>query len=268
LNKKTVICQCYNEEYLLPWFLNHHKQIFDHGIIVDYRSTDRSREIIQEICPTWEIRTTKNKHFDSQPTSGYKVSPVDDEIMEIEAACKGWRIALNVTEFLVGNYARLTDTTADTQYFISNYVFVDPLNGVEPTYDLPLYKQITWGYYENKNDTRALANGQRAARSLHNYPIKYTAGRHFNKPATFDDLAIFYYAFAIQNEQMINRKTQIKDNMSEVERKKNTGRHPNMVTKEQYLNNINSHHRTKSKELKDTIAPLIAVHDELTRLKQ
>jgi hypothetical protein len=260
----TLICQCYNEEYLLPWFLNHHKQIFDHGVIVDYRSTDRSREIIKEICPTWEIRTTKNKHFDSQRMPGYKVSPVDDELIAIEEEFKGWKISLNITELLIGNYARLTDISEDTQYFISNYVFVDPLNGMTPSYDMPLHKQITWGYFENNNDTKSLSNGKRAARSIHNHPIMYTPGRHFDKPASFDDLAIFYYGYAIQNEQMINRKIQIKDNMSVTERKKNTSRHPNMVTKDQYLNNINSYHRTKSKELKDVIAPLIAIHEQLT----
>ena len=52
---KTVLTHFYNEEYLLPWWLSHHKKIFDHGILIDYHSTDRSREIIKAICPTWEI---------------------------------------------------------------------------------------------------------------------------------------------------------------------------------------------------------------------
>lgn len=61
--KKTVLCHFYNEEWLLPWWLNHHKQFFDHGIMINYQSTDRSAEIIKEICPTWDIVQSKNLYF-------------------------------------------------------------------------------------------------------------------------------------------------------------------------------------------------------------
>jgi hypothetical protein len=32
----TVISHIFNEEYLLPFWLEHHRTIFDHGIIIDY----------------------------------------------------------------------------------------------------------------------------------------------------------------------------------------------------------------------------------------
>ena len=35
----------YNEEYLLPWWLAHHTKLFDHGILINKGSTDRSVEI-------------------------------------------------------------------------------------------------------------------------------------------------------------------------------------------------------------------------------
>ena len=60
---RTVITHFYNEEYLLPWWLNHHKKYFDHGIMIDYGSTDKSVEIIKEICPNWEIHNTKYEYF-------------------------------------------------------------------------------------------------------------------------------------------------------------------------------------------------------------
>ncbi|MBJ3789276.1 glycosyltransferase family 2 protein, partial [Bacillus sp. OA1] len=43
--KKTIISHFYNEEYLLPWWLMHHTKIFDHGILINRGSTDRSVEI-------------------------------------------------------------------------------------------------------------------------------------------------------------------------------------------------------------------------------
>ena len=53
--RKTVVTHFFNEEYLLPWWLEHHKKYFDHGVMIDYNSTDSSVEIIKKICPTWTI---------------------------------------------------------------------------------------------------------------------------------------------------------------------------------------------------------------------
>jgi hypothetical protein len=89
---RTVICHFYNEEYLLPWWLDHHRTIFDHGIMIDYRSTDSSREIIRAVCPTWVIHTTRNRFFES--------AAIDREVEDYEATVSGWRITMNVTEFL------------------------------------------------------------------------------------------------------------------------------------------------------------------------
>jgi len=73
---KTVICHFYNEEFLLPWWLNHHRSIFDHGIMINYHSTDRSVEIIRELCPTWEIRYSRNIDFHAEK--------IDLEVMDYE----------------------------------------------------------------------------------------------------------------------------------------------------------------------------------------
>jgi hypothetical protein len=88
----TVICHFYNEEFLLPLWLEHHKRIFDHGILIDYNSTDGSRDVIKRICPTWEIRKSRNEYFGSRE--------IDAEVMDIERTQEGIKIALNVTEFL------------------------------------------------------------------------------------------------------------------------------------------------------------------------
>ena len=73
--KKTVLSHIYNEEYLLPLWLNHHKKHFDHGIIIDYNSTDHSVEIIREICPTWEVHTSKNRDFDARLCDAEIITP-------------------------------------------------------------------------------------------------------------------------------------------------------------------------------------------------
>ena len=91
----TVISHIFNEEYILPWWLEHHKKIFDHGIIIDYASTDRSLEIIKEICPTWEVVQSKNAEFNAMA--------VDVEVLEyerkieFEPKTKSARVAVNFT---------------------------------------------------------------------------------------------------------------------------------------------------------------------------
>jgi hypothetical protein len=193
--KKTLISHFYNEEYLLPWFLRHHRQVFDHGIMIDYASTDRSREIIQELCPNWDIVDSRNQWFDP--------GPVDQEVMDIERNIEGWRVCLNVTEQLVGDYSILDQESAD-QYLIPSLFFVDKQLNDELTYDRPLYEQRQDGF--TYLDQNGACFNQRQARSIHRQPIQYPGmGRHFTNYTT-DQLAIFYYGWCPLNDAAITRK--------------------------------------------------------------
>ena len=49
--KLTIIGTFYNEEYLLPYWLKHHTRLFDHGILINWGSTDNSVEIIKRYAP-------------------------------------------------------------------------------------------------------------------------------------------------------------------------------------------------------------------------
>ena len=61
--KKTVIAHFYNEEFMMEWWLNHHLNLFDHGILINHKSTDRSVEIIRDIAPEWSILDTSLEFF-------------------------------------------------------------------------------------------------------------------------------------------------------------------------------------------------------------
>ena len=253
---KTVICHFYNEEHLLPWWLEHHKRVFDHGIMIDYHSTDRSMEIICEICPDWEIRYTKNKFFDS--------TPIDQEVMNIEKILGGWRMALNVTEFLYGNTDHLRDDIGEpTQYFVGNYVFVDMENPDRGQTLLdhrhPLHQQRYWGYDDFAN-TGAARHGpimSRQSRSIHNYPVTYTGGRHWTgHDKSFNDLVIFYYGWADFSEAGIKRRDQIKSKISE----NNTVHHHS-------ADNFRDWGRSRqadSRDLRPEIAPILELNRRLT----
>ena len=81
--KKTVTLHFYNEEFLLPWWLKYHKKVFDHGILINYSSTDSSVEICKQICPEWEVIDSANSDF--------SVEALDTELTKIESTIDGWR---------------------------------------------------------------------------------------------------------------------------------------------------------------------------------
>jgi len=90
--KTTVITHFWNEEILLPYWLKHHLELFDHGILINYRSTDKSVEIIKELAPHWDLVDTINGDFNP--------CDCDHEISNYEKLHPGWKIALTGTEFL------------------------------------------------------------------------------------------------------------------------------------------------------------------------
>ena len=219
--KKTLIAIFYNEEWILPWFLNHHKQIFDHGIMIDYHSTDRSVEIIKEICPNWEIRTTRNPNF--------QADNIDTEINDIEKEIEGWKICLNVTEQLIGNYG-IMDHTDLTEIYVPSIFMVDcdRENQVDP--NVPLYKQKHHGFTFRDSDQAFL---ERRSRRLHRTNIPYPTsstrecmapGRHYN---LYNDagLAILYYGWCPFDQRQLNRKLQIQTQIPLIDRQRGWGFH-------------------------------------------
>lgn len=252
--QKTVVCHFYNEEYLLPWWLKHHSKIFDHGIMIDYKSTDRSRELINLICPTWEIRDSRNEFFDS--------IPIDQEVMDIEKTITGWRIALNVTEFLYGNTDRLVHRDELTQYLLRNYVFVDMEDETKHPkhllHDLPLYTQRYWGYIPDTH-TKEGPGGvmPRLNRSIHNFPIEYKGGRHFgNTNPSFDDLVIFYYGWADISDRGLQRKLQIAPKSTE-------GGSVHLRTREQFMKQYHDA-RPICEDLREKMISILAFNQQIT----
>lgn len=247
--KKTLISHFYNEEYLLPWFLRHHQQIFDHGIMIDYQSTDRSREIIQELCPTWDIVPSRNAWFDP--------GPVDQEVIDIENSIDGWKICLNVTEHLIGDYSLLNDQPQ--QFLIPSFFFVDTNPEVEADADIPLYQQKYQGFAYWDQDQACFQ--QRQARSLHNMPIQYHGmGRHFVQYNT-QELAIFYYGWSPLNEVAMQRKLSMGDKIPDWIV---AGRHhtfPRSWIEDRY-NNV---FLPWTRDLRSDIQPLIEKHELTSR---
>lgn len=204
---KTIITHFYNEEFLLPLWLNHHKRYFDHGILINYGSTDRSIEIIKEVCPSWEIIDSKHEYFDHELC--------DQEIQntEFKVPHLGWRCSIPITEFAVGNLDKLMYET--NEYGVMHFLLVVKFTGYDPEGYIdntkPLWTQITQGIRpETDNDSRSLQNCQY---------VSYPAGRHFWGLANTTEAMIFKYAACLIGPDMIKRKLQIQYKVSESDKK-------------------------------------------------
>lgn len=205
----TVITHFYNEEYLLPFWLKHHKDIFDHGILINYNSTDSSIDIIKSIVPHWEIVDSRNEYFDALEC--------DNEVMDIETRVKGWKITLNITEFImsVNNLHKLVHKYGRKDY---NALSIRSLQMIESqehetsviNKDESLVTQRTYGTKDYTRKTRTLH------RDIHG---NYDFGRHNTRVYPFIEMpissvVILWYGYSPMTSELLNRKLQIKDKMS------------------------------------------------------
>lgn len=177
--KTTIFTHFWNEEDFLPYWLKHHLELFDHGVLINYRSTDKSVEIIRELAPHWEIHNTVNKDFNPLVC--------DTEISNHEARHPDWKIALTVTEFLFSKNLKefLTNFQQDFPHLgrvrTQGIIMVD---SQEERYraltDKPLLLQRNHGYIEalHSNPISAVLLCSRS-RLLHKkHRVAYTMGRH------------------------------------------------------------------------------------------
>jgi hypothetical protein len=199
----TIISHFYNEEYILPWWLNHHKQIFDHGILIDYGSTDRSRDIIYQLCPDWEIHNSTNPLFD--------YIDLENQINNYQSNINGWRLTITMTEFLMGiNANMLQDNIFPIAHEIPAFEFYDwNPSGWIPQY-LPLWSKFKYGIPS-------------LGRLLHNYYVEYHGGRHFDGKFPRKHGAIFKYRDCISSPEMVSRRLQIQRKIPEEHKKTEAG---------------------------------------------
>lgn len=218
----TIITNIFNEEYLLPFWLDYHKRIFDHGIIIDYDSTDKSIEIIKTICPTWEIRRTKNLVDGRVLFETYRI---EEECKEIEISVKyGYKIYLNTTEWLILN----KPLHEILNFNITNKCYL--LNVYLPLYenDDNFYPTNTQDFISNFNHKIVSAKEIRGYRFIFNRDYgNYAVGRHFTnissdyptdlssyKSLSDIGMCVFWCGYYPINELLWTRKLNVKTNMN------------------------------------------------------
>lgn len=120
----VLISHFFNEEFLLPYWIRHHASMFDSAILIDYGSTDKSIEIINEMAPaTWRVVSS------STGTSFFPGNDGNDgDVKSYESQhVNEWKIALTITEFLV--YPRFRESLA----FLDNRIGVKKIIQIPAT---------------------------------------------------------------------------------------------------------------------------------------
>ena len=192
--KKNVILPIFNEEFLLPYWLRHHVPLFDHGVILNDSSSDRSVEICRELAPDWTILNSRRRDWDELEFLA--------EVQGVEEGLDGWKFVIQATEFLMTDDLSFLDGRQDT-LGLGVFVMVDPDPG-GPLDDRPLWEQRrgSCGYEDVAwKDVREgkPRNTGRGARFVHCQKNgAYELGRHGTRlPHKFvDDPFLLWYGWA------------------------------------------------------------------------
>jgi len=212
----NLISHVFNESYLLPSWIKHHREMFDRAVIIDYASTDGTVDVVKKYAPaTWKVVSSRNSEFNAEEC--------DREVMEIEELLIGWKIALNATEFLVFPEMRKVlnnlEARSKNAVRISGYAMVDPSDLHHESLDS---EESVWSKYHFGVPEHEIGltyppseTSKVVGRLLHlNTTGQYLIGRHaWHK----DDgelprsvASILWYGFSPWSPQLVSRKTQIR----------------------------------------------------------
>jgi hypothetical protein len=211
----TLISHIYNEEFLLPYWIKHHVQNFDDGVIIDFQSTDSSLEIIRDLAPHWEIIKSPLEYFEAEP--------LDRLIEKIESSISGIRICLNVTEFLIGDPASTVSQNIIPQVYLIN---MPNDSNFKP--GIPFHEQRNFGLISNgkikiaKNKLPIFSDA--TGRSIHGQNVNYPLGRHFELLEP-NEMLIYRVSDCFVNEKMLQRRLQVQSKIPKSEHKKSRGNH-------------------------------------------
>lgn len=247
-----LISHFYNEEYLLPFWLEHHKKIFTYGVLVNNFSDDNSIKLIKNITPDWKIINGPTEYFNS--------TIMEEFIMEIEVSYNMPKIVLNTTEFLIiNNKVKFNNYLKQEKFatFIDTVMMVD----TEPknTDIKNLLKEKDSGIWHKelniyKLNKKFKFDKNSRSRLLHNYPNgQYLPGRHITLIKNTTKLSpkiahINWYNFSPWNDKYIERKLNVKNKISEHDKEKNHG-HQHFKTKIE-LENTYNYLKPKARQIK------------------
>jgi len=243
ITKTTLLTNVFNEEYLLPFWLHHHKNMFDEIVVIDYNSTDKSIEICKNICPDCKIIKTRNEYFDAEE--------IDKEFMDIENTIDGIKMVLNTTEFLI------CETSIKEIFMNDTEPISYAINAITPysknTYTINSHYEL----FRNLLNNDIVYHNDRGVRQIHNFQNgRYTTGRHgtHNRSISTTKAHIVWLGYYPMNDQLLQRKLQIQQNIPQRDKDRGYG-FQHLFDKDKMLS-INNEKSASGASFKDINLPL------------
>lgn len=171
--KIKVSALCYNEEKMLPFFLNHYGAFCDKIVIFDNYSTDKSVEIIKA-HPKAELRyySTQNKVDDDMYIR------LKNIIHRADYQNYDWQIVVDIDEFLYHPNIRECLSQYSKQGItlpkVKGYQMVS--SEFPTTSEKQIYEQVDKGVYSSDYSKLVVYNPQKISN------MRYTIGCHSCKP--------------------------------------------------------------------------------------
>lgn len=228
---RVILSRFFNESYLMEWWLRHHLEMFDHGILIDSNSNDESADMCRTLAPHWEVIRTEHAE--------YNAFMADFELMKHEERFPdASKIILNTTEFLVSpDLAALDRFLAEQDSvgaILPGAIMVDTTPELPPDPRQALIAQKTCGIWESDFDFKAAAMPgfvhPTRSRVYHRFRIgAYGPGRHYSHlPGQVGCdprmAAIWWYGFSPWTEEFKSRKRQFASTFGAFDKRFGLGR--------------------------------------------
>jgi hypothetical protein len=227
--QKLLIAHVWNEEFLIPFWVRHHRTMFDKAVIIDYGSTDRTKEIIHRTAPDgWKIVHSRT------PGDKFYAVDTDAHVMDVERTFPGWKVCLNATEFLLAAdfdaVLREHEAKAEdgcTGFWTQDLCMADTAEEIDRPVSntAPLWLQ-RWHGAPSPDGIRS--------RLVHNFPCgDYQPGRHQtniasldkNNPKTHDRRVFMLWFGNSPAAEIRKRRLQIQTKIPEEDRRQRLGFH-------------------------------------------
>ena len=259
-HRNILISHFYNEDALLTQWIRHHAPLFDCAVLIDYHSTDKSRDIIRREAPdSWNVVYSNNREFGAAAID-YEVSSYENSFDNTD-----WRLALTTTEFLFAVGLRrkensIFENLEDAKAIrIPSLTSVDKEDGVRNNLSTALLKQKNMVYFQNGNSGVLTEEEERYVNNHYNrfmhcvrdFQNPYFIGRHdFRHKSTSRNMHIIKYVYGPFPE-FFSRKLQIKTRIPESDKQYNFG-HQHMIE----FDKLDADYKRRQ------ILPLVRLEDE------
>ena len=262
-HNNILISHFYNEEALLTQWIRHHAPLFNCAVLIDYNSTDKSRDIIRREAPdSWNLVYSHNHEFGAlaidQEVSGYENSFDNTD----------WRLALTTTEFLFATGLRrkenpIFDKLGDTKAIcIPSISSIDKEESGKPDPSVSLLKQKNLVYFQNGSsgiltdfeENHINNHYNRFIHCVRDFRNPYSIGRHdFRHASVRRNMHIIKYVYG-PFPDFFSRKLQIKTRIPESDKQYNFG-HQHLIEFDQ----LDKDYRRKQ------MLSLVEIEDELSQ---